>query len=199
MPERFKRLALACSLLLGASVPMPGPMFAAQAPSSDNDTGLEVRKPAGQREPAQSAYPAPVDLPHPFWDKTNLTLFTATAAARALDYASTRHFRARGADEILLTNRIVDNKPLFIGIEAAGTAVSIAVSAWLHKAGHHRLERWVSITHIGVATFGDVRNYRLQGPQTSLTSRAGCPSAGRPKNSLDSKACVSIGLQTTVK
>jgi hypothetical protein len=96
-----------------------------------------------------------------FWDRTNIALFAGVAAARALDYTSTQHFRERGNNEVLLTNGIVDNKPLFAGIEAAGVAASIAVSYWLHRTGHHRLERWVSIVHIGVAAAGDIHNYSL--------------------------------------
>jgi hypothetical protein len=107
----------------------------------------------------------PPDHEHAFWDRTNLELLAGVVAVRAMDYASTRHFRARGADEILLSNSIVDNKPLFAGIEVAGTAASIAVSYLFHRTGHHKLERWVSIVHIGAGTFGDVRNYTLAGPR----------------------------------
>lgn len=101
---------------------------------------------------------------HAFWDRTNLGLFGGVAAVRAMDYASTRHFRARGANEILLSNATVDNKPLFAGIEVAGAAASIAVSYAFHRTGHHKIERWISIVHIGVGTFGDARNYTLSGP-----------------------------------
>ena len=81
-----------------------------------------------------------------------------------LDYASTRHFRVRGVDEWLLSNSIVDNKPLFLGIEAAGTAASMGVSYLLHRTGHHKLERWVSIIHIGIGVGGSIRNYTLSAP-----------------------------------
>jgi len=98
---------------------------------------------------------------HKFWDGENVALFTGVALGRAFDYSSTQHFRERQVNEFLLTNSIVDNKPLFAGIELAGTAASVAVSYWLHHKGHHRAERWVSIVHIGVATVGDIRNYGL--------------------------------------
>jgi hypothetical protein len=103
----------------------------------------------------------PEPPPHAFWDRTNVWLFTGVTVSRGLDFASTRHFRARGNREILLTDAIVDDKPLFVAIEAAGAALSIGVSAWLHKSGHHRLERWLSVVHIGITTFGAVRNFRL--------------------------------------
>lgn len=91
-----------------------------------------------------------------------MLLFTGAGASRALDYASTRDMRDRGRDEILLTNAIVDNKPAFIAIEAAGVATNVALSYWAHRTGHHKIERWLSIVHISVTTFGAVRNYNLQ-------------------------------------
>ena len=101
----------------------------------------------------------PPSKTHRFFDRNNLALFAGVAAVRALDYTSTQHFRSQGNDEVLLTNSVVDNKPLFAGIEVAATAASIGVSYWLHRTGHHKLERWVSIVHIGVGTFGDAHNY----------------------------------------
>jgi hypothetical protein len=82
-------------------------------------------------------------------------------ASRGLDYASTLDFRARGFNEVLLNNRIVDNRPLFVSIEVAGTALSIGASHWLHTHGHHRWERALSVVHIGITTFGAIRNYHL--------------------------------------
>jgi hypothetical protein len=92
------------------------------------------------------------------------------AGGRALDYASTQQMRSRGVNELLLSNQIVDNKPLFIAIEAAGTAASIAVSYLFHRSGHHKLERWTSIVHISFGVGGAIRNFGLQPSQTdSLT------------------------------
>jgi len=103
---------------------------------------------------------------HPFWDKDNILLFAGVGAGRALDYASTRHFRERGINEWLLSNSIVDNKPLLAGIEAAGVAASLGVSYLFHRTGHHKLERWVSIAHIGVAVGASARNYSLKASST---------------------------------
>jgi hypothetical protein len=101
---------------------------------------------------------------HRFWDPANDLWFAAVGASRALDYASTLNLRRRGIDEIFLTNSIVDNHPLFAGIEAAATGASIGVCYLLHRTGHHRLERWTSIVHFGVATGGAARNYALKTP-----------------------------------
>ena len=99
---------------------------------------------------------------HRFWDNTNDWLFAGVAASRTLDYFSTLNMRRRGRQEILLSNDAVDNHAAFAAIEAAGTGVSIGASYLLHRSGHHKLERWVSIVHIGTATTGAVRNYCLQ-------------------------------------
>ena len=59
---------------------------------------------------------------HRFWDRENDLLFAAVGAGRALDYASTLNLRHRGINEAFLTNSIVDNHPLFAGIEIAADA-----------------------------------------------------------------------------
>jgi hypothetical protein len=101
------------------------------------------------------------DSSHEFWDKTNVGLFAGVAASRMMDYASTQYFRRRGVNEALLTNRIVDNKSLFIGIELSGTAASMGIAYLFHMTGRHKLERWTSAVHIGVTTFGFARNYMI--------------------------------------
>jgi hypothetical protein len=112
--------------------------------------------------PTPTAQTNPPQVTHRFWDRTNDLWFAGVGAGRALDYASTLNLRRRGIDEALLTNSIVDNHPLFGGIEAAATAASIGVSYLFHRSGHHRLERWTSIIHFGVATGGAARNYALK-------------------------------------
>ena len=101
---------------------------------------------------------------HRFWDRENDLLFAAVGAGRALDYASTLNLRHRGINEAFLTNSIVDNHPLFAGIEIAATAASVGVSYVFHRTGHHRLERWTSAIHAGVAVGGAIRNYNLKSP-----------------------------------
>jgi hypothetical protein len=111
----------------------------------------------------QSSVSSPAERgSHPFWAKDNILLFAGVGAGRVLDYISTRHFRDRGVNEWLLSNTMVDNKPLFAGIEAAGVAASIGVSYLFHRRGHHKLERWVSIVHIGAALGGSAWNYTLK-------------------------------------
>src|SRR5438105_15346482 len=98
---------------------------------------------------------------HAFWDATNRMLFAGVGVFRALDYASTRNMQARGREEILLPDDVVNNAAGFAALESAGTAASVGLSYWMHRTGHHKMERWVSMVHIGVTGFGIARNYSL--------------------------------------
>jgi hypothetical protein len=122
--------------------------------SSDAKPGLETLPTI---PPAEASTP-----PHAFWDRTNLWLFAGIAVTRGMDYASTRNFQARGRQEILIPDDVVNNSAGFAGLEAAATMTSVGISYLLHRTAHHRLERWLSIGHIGVTAFGDIRNYSLE-------------------------------------
>ncbi len=146
----------------------------AQQPAEDPDRSSLPSAPTAQAE-AQKTNPLPdpkatqprIDAAvpvHRFWDHENLWLFGAVGAGRALDYASTLNLRHRGINEALLTNSIVDNHALFAGIEVAATGASIGVSYIFHRTGHHRLERWTSAIHAGIAVGGAIRNYNLKAP-----------------------------------
>jgi hypothetical protein len=143
-----------------------------QPPESRDPNAPSAPQPVGTAAPAEDkktpginrrAKPAAPDV-HRFWDRENDWLFAAVGAGRALDYASTLNLRRRGIDEVFLTNSIVDNHPLFAGIEVSATAASIGVSYLFHRTGHHRLERWTSAIHAGVAVGGAIRNYALKTP-----------------------------------
>jgi len=137
-------------------------------PRPTKRASLSVTSEGGSKDLAQTQVPpAPSTPPRPthrFWDRTNDWWFAGVGAARGLDYASTLNLRRRGVNEVFLTNSVVDNHPLFAGIEAAATGASIGVSYMFHRTGHHRLERWTSIVHFGVATVGAARNYALKTP-----------------------------------
>jgi len=165
--------AIVGAFFLLASVPA---VRAQQQPDESRDPNApSAPKPSGSASPADQKNTA--DAPktthpsapgvHSFWDRENDWLFAGVGAGRALDYASTLNLRRRGINEAFLTNSVVDNHPLFGGIEAAATAASIGVSYLFHRTGHHRLERWTSAVHIGVATGGAIRNYALKTPHPS--------------------------------
>jgi len=112
---------------------------------------------------AQDANVPAAPLPrHRFFDRTNILLFSGVAVFRGLDYASTRNMQARGREEILLPDDVVNNSAGFASLEAAGAATSVGISYIFHRTGHHKLERWLSIAHISVTGFGVARNYALK-------------------------------------
>ena len=155
--EKLHTIVAAILFLLAAATAR------AQQPADGEIQGAEQSQTSSQISTA-SPQANPPQTTHRFWDRTNDLWFAGMGAARALDYASTLNLRHRGLDEILLTNSIVDNHPLFGGIESAATAASIGASYLFHRTGHHRLERWTSIVHFGVALGGAARNYALKTP-----------------------------------
>ena len=130
--------------------------------ASPSALAQEQSNPPSASEPARkTAIPAPPKT-HRFWDKENDWLFAGVGAPRTLDYFSTLNFRRRGDHEVFLTNAVVDNHAAFAAIEAGTTGLSIGVSYLFHHYGHHKLERWVSILHIGATTGGAINNYCLK-------------------------------------
>jgi hypothetical protein len=161
---RVTLLVLILTLGLTAARPMSGQ----ESKDLPQDPG-SMRSSAAPTSAATNPNMDPANvhpLVHRFWDRTNILLFAGVGITRGMDYASTRNFQARGRDEILLPDDVVDNSAGFASLEAAGTATSIGISYLLHRTGHHKLERWMSIGHIGVTGFGDVRNYCLKTKHT---------------------------------
>lgn len=115
-----------------------------------------------QTDSGEVSLPAAHVPDHRFWDRENVLLFSGVAVFRGLDYASTRNMLARGREEILLPDDVVNSHAGFAALEAAGAATSVGISYIFHRTGHHKLERWLSIGHIGVTGFGVARNYSLQ-------------------------------------
>jgi hypothetical protein len=139
-------------LLTGASTGAQDNRSVGPAPPQEAQAG-EKKSPVGAT--AQAG-------PHGFFHRENKWLFAGVAAARAADFASTKNFRRRGRDEILLTNDVVDNTPAFAAVQAGGVATSMGLAYLFHRTGHHKLERWVSILHISVTGFGAARNFMLE-------------------------------------
>ena len=130
---------------------------------------VAAQQPTPQRETGQGSTKASTPTPsaHAFWDRTNILLFSGVGVFRGLDYASTRNFQARGREEVLIPDDVVNNSAGFASLEVAGTAASVGLSYWMHRVGHHKIERWISIVHIGVTGFGVARNYSLKSKYTA--------------------------------
>jgi hypothetical protein len=163
---RKTRLALSLLMTLAISVNV---LPAQESPQPQSPDPPSDAKPTATASSAIRPKPSASSKDeHRFWDKNNDGLFAGVAAARTLDYFSTLNMRRRGRQEILLTNDVVDDHAAFAVVEAAGTGVSIGAAYLFHRYEHHKLERWVSIVHIGLATSGSIRNYCLKTFHTRL-------------------------------
>lgn len=151
-------------LVLGLAILLVAPFACAQE-SKDATVLADAPSATSATSPAPvipSASPEQPAATHRFWDRENVLLFSGVAAFRALDFASTKNFLARGRTEVLIPDDIVYNNAGFASLEAAATATSIGISYWFHRTGHHKMERWLSITHLSVTAFGDAHNYALK-------------------------------------
>jgi hypothetical protein len=96
---------------------------------------------------------------HKFWDKQSLALFTAAAAINMTDFAVTRANLQSGGRELNPIVRIFGRSTPGLAVNFVGeTAGVIGVGYFLHKTGHHKLERIATTLDIGASagavTFG---------------------------------------------
>lgn len=96
---------------------------------------------------------------HKFWDTENRALFLTAAALSGADFAVTRANLQSGGQELNPIVRIFGRSTAGLALNFIGeTAGALSVNYLLHKTGHHRLERAVSVVNIsasvGAVTFG---------------------------------------------
>jgi hypothetical protein len=96
---------------------------------------------------------------HKFWDTENRALFLTAAALNGADFAVTRANLQSGGQELNPIVRIFGHSTAGLALNFIGeTAGVLSVNYFLHKTGHHRLERAVSALNIsasvGAVTFG---------------------------------------------
>jgi hypothetical protein len=124
------------SSLLFAQGPLP------DAPSS------------GAAAPVSSAFVAPSSENgvHRFWDRENYLLFAGVAATSSADFAVTRSNLQSGGQELNPVVRIFGRSTAGLAVNFAGeTAGVMGVSYFLHRTGHHRLERLTSVVNMGMS------------------------------------------------
>jgi hypothetical protein len=89
---------------------------------------------------------------HKFWDKPNCALFAAATALNGADLAVTYANLRSGGRELNPVVRIFGRSAPGLAINFGGeTAGIMGLSYFLHKTGHHKLERMVSIANIGAS------------------------------------------------
>lgn len=96
---------------------------------------------------------------HRFWDRDNSVLFATSAAFSAADFVVTRDNLRSGGQELNPITRVFSGSSAGLAMNFVGeTAGVVGFSYLLHKTGHHKLERVVSVLNIGssaaAVTFG---------------------------------------------
>lgn len=91
---------------------------------------------------------------HKFWDRENTVLFATVAAFSAADFAVTRDNLSHGGRELNPLTRPFSGSTAGLAVNFAGeTAGVIGISYWLHKTGHHKLERIAPLVNFGASAF----------------------------------------------
>ncbi len=87
---------------------------------------------------------------HRFWDRENAILFAAAGGMATADFFMTRANLQSGGRELNPITRVFAGSTptlaLNFGLETSGV---MGMSYILHKTGHHKLERMVSLVNIG--------------------------------------------------
>jgi len=101
------------------------------------------------------------DLPeastqHGFWDRPNKMLFATHATLEAVDFGITHHNLSDGGRELdpmakALCESGTAGQLVFFGGRMAGV---VAISYFLHKTGHHKLERALPVYASGDSAYG---------------------------------------------
>ncbi len=111
----------------------------------------------GAMEPVPMVTTAqPVTLPeapsHRFWDRENSLLFATSAAFSTADFFATRANLQNGGQELNPVTRVFSSSTAGLAMNFAGeTAGVVGISYFLHKTGHHKMERFVSMLNISTS------------------------------------------------
>ena len=127
---------------------------------------------------AASPFIAPVKLgsEHKFLDRTNIALFAAAASLNTADFAVTYSNLQSGGKELNPVVRIFGRSGPGLSVNFIGETVGVmGVSYFLHKTGHHRLERLVPLANIACSA-GAV-SYDLTHRTPVISAASGASSA----------------------
>jgi hypothetical protein len=133
-----------------ASAAMPPSSASSTAPSSAFVAAAQTKLPEAPS--------------HRFFDRTNVTLHAANFAMITGDMISTRLILDGGGREQnplarpFVTHGLAGQVAASYAIGAGGTLLG---SYWLHRTGHHRLERWTPICVMAVEGFATAANAHL--------------------------------------
>ena len=147
----FPSVTSVVSRFLAASlIALAAPAALAQGPLPDAPSA-----PAAVAEITVSSTPAAPErseYEHKFWDKENSALFLATGALSGADFVVTRSNLQSGGQELNPVVRVFGRSTAGLAVNFAGeTASIITVSYFLHRRGHHKLERAMPMVNLGAS------------------------------------------------
>jgi hypothetical protein len=123
-------------------------------PAVAQEVSLALLNPEALRPSPFVSTSQPISLPeaprHRFWDRENSVLFATNAAFSAADFFVTRANLKNGGQELNPITRVFAGGTAGLALNFAGESAGVVgVSYFLHKTGHHKLERLVSMLNIG--------------------------------------------------
>jgi hypothetical protein len=144
--KRF-RCCTGLKMIVGLLVFSCLPAFSQQL--SFADPSLNAIESGSAIQPAE-AVSLPQAPSHRFWDRENGILFAAVAVSSTADFAVTYSNLSNGGKELNPVTRLFSGSTAGLALNFAGeTAGVISISYFLHKTGHHKLERIISFANIG--------------------------------------------------
>jgi hypothetical protein len=153
----FPRInSVGTSFIVASLIGLAAPAALAQGPFPDAPSAPAAAAITVSSTPAA---PERSEYEHKFWDKENVALFVATGALSGADFAVTRSNLQSGGQELNPVVRIFGRSTAGLAVNFAGeTAGVITVSYFLHRIGHHKLERALSLVDIagsaGAVSYG---------------------------------------------
>jgi hypothetical protein len=151
--RKFSESLTLSAAVLALCAALGSPMFAQAVPNQAllaQGPAVEAPTPLVEALTPAAARPASMGDQHKFWDKQNRALFVAAAALNGADFAVTRDNLQRGGQELNPVVRVFGRSTAGLAVNFIGeTAGVVSISYVLHKTGHHKLERMVSMVNIG--------------------------------------------------
>jgi hypothetical protein len=149
------------SAIFGAGTAILLALLTLGMPARAQEVSLALLQPASARESMVPQpiviTPQPTTLPeapsHRFWDRENSVLFATSAAFSTADFFVTRSNLQSGGQELNPMTSVFGHSTTGLALNFVGENVGmIGISYMLHKTGHHKLERAVSMVNIGAST-----------------------------------------------
>ena len=126
------------------------PILAQQVPFALLQPG--ALEPAPMVRSVQPVTPMEAPADHRFWDRENSVLFAASAAFSAADFVVTRDNLRSGGRELNPVTSVFSGSTAGLAMNFVGeTAGVVGISYFLHKTGHHKMERALTMLNIGAS------------------------------------------------